>query len=155
EVCNVDELDENYDEVCLFYAENGSDDEFNSKLDERFDNMFDNCICNGFLFLGLVESFDKESDKTKTPDKLDKFLAGGDITLNCLISDEEVNDIFEIMISNANNNSVSSLAKAIRTCHLDRFQDIDLTNLALYRVAFIADSVIINSLRNISEFEVE
>ncbi|POG60158.1 hypothetical protein GLOIN_2v1716265 [Rhizophagus irregularis DAOM 181602=DAOM 197198] len=97
----------------------------------------------------------KESDKTKTPDKLDKFLAGGDITLNCLISDEEVNDIFEIMISNANNNSVSSLAKAIRTCHLDRFQDIDLTNLALYRVAFIADSVIINSLRNISEFEVE
>ncbi|CAB4482028.1 unnamed protein product [Rhizophagus irregularis] len=67
----------------------------------------------------------KESDKTKTPDKLDKFLA------------------------------VSSLAEAIRTRRLDRFQDIDSTNLALYRVAFIADSVIINSLRNISEFEVE
>ncbi|PKY16231.1 hypothetical protein RhiirB3_402654 [Rhizophagus irregularis] len=97
----------------------------------------------------------KESDKTKTPDKLDKFLAGGDITLNCLISDEGVNDIFEVTISNANNNRVSSLAEAIRTRRLDRFQDIDSTNLALYRVAFIADSVIINSLRNISEFEVE
>ena len=97
----------------------------------------------------------KESDKTKTPDKLDKFLAGEDITLNCLISDEGVNDIFEVTISNANNNRVSSLAEVIRTCYLDWFQDIDLTNLALYRVAFIADSVIINSLRNISEFEVE
>ncbi|EXX71177.1 hypothetical protein GLOIN_2v1557263 [Rhizophagus irregularis DAOM 181602=DAOM 197198] len=97
----------------------------------------------------------KESDKTKTPDKLDKFLAGGDITLNCLISDEGVNDIFEVTISNANNNKVSSLVKAIRTYCLDRFQDIDSTNLALYRVTFIADSVIINSLRNISEFEVE
>ncbi|PKY33544.1 hypothetical protein RhiirB3_420587 [Rhizophagus irregularis] len=97
----------------------------------------------------------KESDKTKTPDKLDKFLAGGDITLNCLISDEGVNDIFKVTISNANNNRVSSLAEAIRTHRLDQFQDIDSTNLALYRVAFIADSVIINSLRNISEFEVK
>ncbi|PKK55697.1 hypothetical protein RhiirC2_703690 [Rhizophagus irregularis] len=97
----------------------------------------------------------KESDKSKTPDKLDKFLAGGDITLNCLISDEGVNDIFEVTISNANNNRVSSLAEAIRTRRPDRFQYIDSTNLALYRVAFIADSVIINSLRNISEFEVE
>ncbi|CAG8648162.1 5266_t:CDS:2 [Funneliformis caledonium] len=75
----------------------------------------------------------KESDKTKTPDKLDKFLASGNITLNCLISDEGVNDIFEVTISNANNNRVSSLAEAIRT----------------------SDSVIINDLRNISEFEVE
>ena len=50
---------------------------------------------------------------------------------------------------------VSSLAEVIRTHRLDPFQDIDSTNLALYRVAFIADSVIINSLRNISEFEVE
>ncbi|PKC52905.1 hypothetical protein RhiirA1_480411 [Rhizophagus irregularis] len=66
----------------------------------------------------------KESDKTKTPDKLDKFLAGGDITLNCLISDEGVNDIFKVTISNANNNRVSSLMEAIRTRHLDRFQDI-------------------------------
>ncbi|POG65322.1 hypothetical protein GLOIN_2v1667810 [Rhizophagus irregularis DAOM 181602=DAOM 197198] len=99
----------------------------------------------------------KESDKTKTPDKLDKLLA-------------EVNNIFEVTISNANNNRVSSLTKAIRTCHLDRFQDIDLTilisrieflnydrhltNSALYRVASIADSIIINDL-NISEFEIE
>ncbi|RGB39845.1 hypothetical protein C1646_733073 [Rhizophagus diaphanus] len=92
-------------------------------------------------------------DKTKTPDKLDKFLAGGDITLNCLISDEGVNNIFKVTIFNANNNRVSSLAEVIRTRRLDRFQDIDSSNLALYRVAFIADSVIINSLRNISEFE--
>ena len=59
------------------------------------------------------------------------------------------------MISNANNNRVSSLAEVIRTRRLDQFQDIDSTNLALYRVAFIADSVIINSLKNISEFKVE
>ena len=97
----------------------------------------------------------KESDKTKTPDKLDKFLAGEDITLNCLISDEGVNDIFEVMISNANNNRVSSLAKAIRTRRLDRFQNIDSTNLALYRVAFIADSVVIHNLSNNEYFEVE
>ncbi|RGB21917.1 hypothetical protein C1646_731559, partial [Rhizophagus diaphanus] len=76
----------------------------------------------------------KESDKTKTPDKLDKFLAGGDITFNCLISDEGVNDIFKVTISNANNNRVFSLTEVIRTR---------------------PDSVIINSLRNISEFEVE
>ena len=61
----------------------------------------------------------KESDKTKTSDKLDKFLADEDITLNCLISDEEVNDIFEVMISNANNNRVSSLTEVIRTRHLN------------------------------------
>src|SRR5436305_13114834 len=97
----------------------------------------------------------KESDKTKAPDKLDKFLAGGDITLNCLISDEGVNDIFEVTISNANNNRVSSLAEAIRTRRLDRFQDIDSTNLALYRVAFIADSVVIHNLSNNEYFEVE
>ncbi|PKB94882.1 hypothetical protein RhiirA5_437855 [Rhizophagus irregularis] len=53
----------------------------------------------------------RESDKTKTPDKLDKFLAGGDITLNCLISNEKVNDIFEVMISNTNNNRVSFLTE--------------------------------------------
>ena len=38
------------------------------------------------------------SDKSKTPDKLEKFLAGGDITLNCFISDEGVNDIFKVTI---------------------------------------------------------
>ncbi|RIA89106.1 hypothetical protein C1645_825350 [Glomus cerebriforme] len=97
----------------------------------------------------------KISDKTKTPDKLDMFLAGGDITLNYLISDEGINDIFEVTISNANDNRVSSLIEIIRTHHLDQFQNIDSTNLALYRVVFIADSVIINSLRNISKFEVE
>ncbi|GBB90096.1 hypothetical protein RclHR1_16990010 [Rhizophagus clarus] len=91
----------------------------------------------------------KESDKTKTPDKLDKFLAGGDITLNCLISDEGVNDIFEVMISNANNNRVSSLAKTIKIHHPDQFQYVDSTNLALYRVAFIADSVIISTSVNL------
>src|SRR5437763_10484730 len=97
----------------------------------------------------------KESDMTKTPDKLDKFLASRNITLNCLISDEGVNDIFKVTISNANNNRVSSLTKAIRTCHLDQFQDIDLTNLALYKVAFIADSVVIHNLSNNKYFKVE
>ena len=95
------------------------------------------------------------SNKIKIPDKLDKFFTGEDITLNCLISNEELNDIFEVTISNANNNKVFSLAEAIRIRYLDRFQDINSTNLALYRIAFIADSVIINNLRNISEFEVK
>ena len=97
----------------------------------------------------------KVPDKIKISDKLNKFFADGNITLNCLISDKGVNDIFEVTISNANNNRVSSLVEAIRTCHLDRFQDINSTNLALYKVAFIANSIIINNLRNISEFEVE
>ncbi|CAB4409582.1 unnamed protein product [Rhizophagus irregularis] len=52
-------------------------------------------------------------NKTKTPDKLEKFLANGDIILNCFISDEEVNDIFKVTISNANDNQVSSLANEI------------------------------------------
>ena len=46
----------------------------------------------------------KISDKFKILNKLEKFLAGEDIILNYLIPNEEVNDIFEIMISNANNN---------------------------------------------------
>ena len=87
----------------------------------------------------------KESDKTETPDKLDKFLAGGDITLNCLIFGEGANDIFDVTISNANNNRVSSFTKAIKNCYLNQFQDINLTSLALYKVAFIADSVINNT----------
>ncbi|PKY40337.1 hypothetical protein RhiirA4_394512, partial [Rhizophagus irregularis] len=70
------------------------------------------------------------SDKTE-------FLAGGNIILNCLIPGEGVNDIFEVTISNANNNRVSSLADEIET------------------VGFISVSVIINNLRNINEFEVE
>ena len=63
---------------------------------------------------------DKEVlDKFKTSDKLEKFFASRDIILNCFISGEGVNGIFEVTISNANNNRVSSLAEAIRNCHLD------------------------------------
>ncbi|RIA82488.1 hypothetical protein C1645_862546 [Glomus cerebriforme] len=87
----------------------------------------------------------KVSDKSKTPDKLEKFLAGGDIILNCLIPGEGVNNIFEVTISNANNNQVSSLVNEIRNHHLDRFQDIDSTT----------DSVIINTLRNNNVFIVD
>ncbi|GES74601.1 hypothetical protein GLOIN_2v1523116 [Rhizophagus clarus] len=79
-------------------------------------------------------------DKSKTSDKFEKFLAGGDIILNCLISDEGVNDNFEVTISNANDNRVSSLANEIINCRLDRFQDIDSTSLALYKIAFITDT---------------
>ena len=101
------------------------------------------------------------SDKTEVPDKfktsgkLEKFLAGGDIILNCLIPGERVNDIFEVTISNANNNRVSSLVEAIRNRRLDRFQEIDSTSLALYKVGFVADSVIIQTLRNNNVFIVE
>ena len=89
-------------------------------------------------------------DKSKTSDKLEKFLAIGDIILNCFIPG--VNDIFEVTISNANNNRVSSLAEAIRNCRLDRFQDIDSNELALYKVGFVADSVIIGTLRKNNVF---
>src|ERR1043165_7369112 len=75
-------------------------------------------------------------DKPDKSDKLDKFLAGGNITLNCLIPGEGRN-VFDVMISNANNSRVSSLAEAIRNRRLDRFQDIDSTSLALYKVAFV------------------
>src|SRR2546423_10922441 len=97
------------------------------------------------------------SDKSEVPDKpdkLDKFFAGGDITLNCLIPGER-GKIFDITISNANNNRVSSLAEAIRNRRLDRFQDIDSTSLALYKVGFISDSVVIHDLSNNEYFEVE
>jgi hypothetical protein len=43
----------------------------------------------------------------------------------------------------------------IRNRRLDRFQDIDSTSLALYKVAFIADSVIINTLKNNNVFTVQ
>ncbi|RIA79374.1 hypothetical protein C1645_840849 [Glomus cerebriforme] len=94
-------------------------------------------------------------DKSKTLDKLEKFLAGGDIILNCFIPGEEVRDIFDVTISNANNNRVSSLAEAIRNRRLYQFQDIDSTRLALYKVGFVADSVIIQTLRNNNVFIVE
>jgi len=93
--------------------------------------------------------------KSKISDKFEKFLACGDIILNCLIPGEGVNDIFEVTISNANNSRVSSLADEIRNRRLDRFQDIDSTSLALYKVGFIADSVIIQTLRNNNVFIVE
>src|SRR6266498_5788132 len=101
--------------------------------------------------------FDKAEvpDKFKTSDKLEKFLADGDIILNCYIPGKEVNDIFEVTISNANNNRVSSLAEAIRNHRLDRFQDIDSTSLALYKVGFVANSIIINTLRNNNVFIVD
>ena len=35
-------------------------------------------------------------DKSKTLDKLEKFLAGKDIILNCLISGKGVNNIFKV-----------------------------------------------------------
>ncbi|PKB97375.1 hypothetical protein RhiirA5_433264 [Rhizophagus irregularis] len=97
------------------------------------------------------------SDKSEIPDKpdkLDKFLAGGDITLNCFIPRER-EKIFEVIISNVNNNRVSSLVETIKTSHLDRFQDIDLTSLALYKITFISDSVVIHNLSNNEYFEVE
>src|SRR6266542_2487516 len=93
-------------------------------------------------------------DKSKTSDKLEKFLAGGDINLNCFIPGEGRN-IFDVTISNANNNRVSSLAEAIRTRRLDRFQDIDSTSLALYKVGFISDGVVIHNLSNNEYFEVD
>jgi hypothetical protein len=83
------------------------------------------------------------------------LLEGGDIILNYFIPGEEVRDIFDVTISNANNNRVPSLAEAIRNRRLDRFQEIDSTSLALYKVGFVAYSVIINTLRNNNVFIVE
>ena len=123
------------------------------------------CICpklcmygsEFFLTMSLVfrKAESEMSDKSKTPDKLEKFLAGGDIILNCFIPGEGVNDIFEVTISNANDNRVSSLAEAIRNRRLDRFQDIDSTRLALYKVGFICNSVVIHNLSNNEYYEVK
>ncbi len=60
-----------------------------------------------------------KSEVPDKPDKLDKFLEGKDITLNCLISDEEA--IFDITVFNGSNNRVSTLVNVIRNCRLDRF----------------------------------
>ena len=57
----------------------------------------------------------KVPDKSKTSDKLEKFLTGKDIILNCFIPGEDVNDIFEVPLSNANNNRVSSLRMKLET----------------------------------------
>src|SRR5947207_9437700 len=96
------------------------------------------------------------SDKSKTSDKskFDKSGEGGNITLNCLIPGEGVNDIFDVTISNANNNRVSSLAKAIRTRRPDRFQDIDSTSLDLYKAGMMSDIVVIHSSSNSSALEI-
>ncbi|CAI2199441.1 1138_t:CDS:1, partial [Funneliformis geosporum] len=66
-------------------------------------------------------------NKSETSDKskLDKLLEGRNITLNCLIPGEKARDIFEVTISNANNNRVSSLRVEIRNRRLDLFRDID------------------------------
>ncbi len=97
------------------------------------------------------------TDKTEVPDKpetsdkskLDKLLEGGNITLNCLIPSEEARDIFEVTISNANNNRVSSLGVEIRNRRLDLFQDIDSSRLVLYKVRdSMSDNAIILDLRN-------
>ena len=97
------------------------------------------------------------TDKTEVPDKpetsdkskLDKLLEGGNITLNCLIPGEEARDIFEVTISNANNNRISSLGVEIRNRRLDLFQDIDSSRLVLYKVRdSMSDNAIILDLRN-------
>jgi hypothetical protein len=71
------------------------------------------------------------SDKTEVPDlltSLKSFSLVETLILNCFIPGEEARDIFEVTISNANNNRVSSLANAIRTRRLDRFQIYIRTN---------------------------
>ncbi|CAI2194869.1 19062_t:CDS:1, partial [Funneliformis geosporum] len=59
--------------------------------------------------------------ETSDKSKLDKLVEGGNITLNCLIPGEDARDIFEVMISNAYNNRVSSFVEAIKTRRPDRF----------------------------------
>ncbi|POG75343.1 hypothetical protein GLOIN_2v1770201 [Rhizophagus irregularis DAOM 181602=DAOM 197198] len=75
------------------------------------------------------------------------------ITLNCLISGEEANDVFGIKIScegvsNSNDNRVSILADKIRNCRLDLFKDTDSSKLILYMNKAEADSVVILGLKN-------
>ena len=58
-------------------------------------------------------------------------------------------DIFDVTISNANNNRVSSLGVEIRNRRLDLFQDIDSSRLVLYKVRdSMSDNAIILDLRN-------
>jgi 5,10-methenyltetrahydromethanopterin hydrogenase len=93
------------------------------------------------------------SDKTEVPDKPETSdkpkpdkLGAGDMVLNWLIPGGNVKDIFDVTISNANNNRVSSLAEAIRNRRLDLFKDIDSSRLKLYKNKEYAESVIINIL---------
>ena len=90
------------------------------------------------------------SDKSKTSDKLkfDKLVKGENIILYCLISGNNMKDIFDVQISSANKNQVSSLVEAIRNRRLDLFKDIDSSRLKLYKNKENADSVIIRNLIN-------
>ena len=88
------------------------------------------------------------SDKFKTPNKFEKFLASRNIILNCLIPGKNVNGIFSVPIFNTNKNQVSSLADEIKNCCLDRFKDNDSSRLKLYKNKANADSVIIYNLKN-------
>ena len=85
------------------------------------------------------------SGNSKASDKFDKLVEGGDIILYCLTPGE---DIFDVQISSANKNQVSSLAEAIRNRRLDLFKDIDSSKLILYMNKGEADSVIILGLKN-------
>ncbi|CAG8563319.1 11463_t:CDS:2 [Diversispora eburnea] len=67
------------------------------------------------------------SDKTK----FDEITSGG---LIILIPGEEVKNIFEIKISNSNDNQVSSLGPVIRNARLDKFQDTDPSKFVLHKV---------------------
>ncbi|RIA92050.1 hypothetical protein C1645_692024 [Glomus cerebriforme] len=83
------------------------------------------------------------SDKFKTSDN------------NCLISGERVNDIFDVTISNANNNRVFSLMETIKTYRPDQFQDINLTSLDLYKAGMLSNSIIIHNSSNSSALKIE
>ena len=115
------------------------------------------CIKVNFSHYRPYIMFDKieVSDKSKTSDKLEKFLTDRDIILNCLIPDMGVNDIFKVTIFSANNNQISSFVDEIRNCYLNQFQDIDLTRLTLYKVGFVTDNIIINTLKNNNVFIID
>ncbi|CAH1769683.1 8088_t:CDS:2, partial [Entrophospora sp. SA101] len=98
-----------------------------------------------------LANFGKSEMSNKT--KIDKFLSGGPIILNCFIPGEGVKDIFEIKISTSNNNQVSSLGTVIRNARLDKFQDVDPSKIVLRRVEFETDSVIIINLKNKNKAE--
>ncbi|GET57487.1 hypothetical protein GLOIN_2v1523116 [Rhizophagus irregularis DAOM 181602=DAOM 197198] len=61
--------------------------------------------CEATIWLAFSPSKSETSNKSK----LDKFLAGENITLNCFISGEGVNNIFDVETPDANNNQVSSM----------------------------------------------
>ncbi len=86
--------------------------------------------------------------KISNKSKFDKLIKDKDIFLNYLISDKGVNNIFEISISNANNNQISFFAKIIRNYHLNLFKDIDLSRLKLYMNKANINNIIIHNLKN-------